>query len=83
MALTIELTPEEEARLRALASEKGTDEQTALRGLLVDPTQPPLQEHGTGKRSLVGFGILAGVGGSVKDFLREKHAELAREEQDW
>ena len=36
MTLTIELTPEEAARLRALAESKGTDESGAVRGLLED-----------------------------------------------
>jgi hypothetical protein len=42
MTLTIELTPEEAARLRALAEARGTDESGAVRGLLGDlPPEKP------------------------------------------
>ena len=42
MTLTIELTPEEAAKLHSLALIKGTDEAEALRGLLVQWSLQPL-----------------------------------------
>ncbi|HLK55271.1 MAG TPA: hypothetical protein VKU00_01825 [Chthonomonadaceae bacterium] len=42
MTLTIELTPEEAAKLHSLAQAKGTDDVGALQGLLAEWTGQPL-----------------------------------------
>jgi hypothetical protein len=73
MTITIELTPEQEQRLRAIALSTGTDEVGAVRKWIesLPQIEPERKPHG--------LGILAGVGGTVGDFLREKHEETARE----
>jgi hypothetical protein len=77
VTLTIDLTPEQEAAIEAEATSRGMalPEFARLRLLEGVPAE------GAGRsRKLSGYGVLAGVGGSVEEFLRAKHAETARED---
>jgi hypothetical protein len=93
MTLTIDLTPEQSARLEQEAKARGVDVPAVLRDLIEQmPNRRPVLEKKTREElspmpkdkpdysRLRGYGKFAGLGPSVDEFLREKHAETAREE---
>lgn len=79
MTLILELPEDLEARLRTAAEERGLNEADAVRFLL-DRTLPPAESP---RQTKSAFGKYAGAGPTVDEFLREKHAETAREEASW
>jgi hypothetical protein len=74
MTLTIDLTPEEEERLRAQAQAHGVDVNTLLRELIAGLETPPKP-----KRTLVGYGKLAHITRTVEDFHRDRQGDRHRE----
>jgi hypothetical protein len=89
MTLTIELTPAQERRLRALAAKKGTGEAETARQMLEDslnlaPEEAPVKRI----EDLVGYGFLAHLRNpseelASEEFARRKQEEIALEERDW
>lgn len=79
MTLTLELPSEIEAALRADAAAHDMD--AAQWALDVIAARYGLQKQQEAQRARVaaGYGKYAGIGGSVDDFLREKHEEVANE----
>lgn len=78
MTLTIELTPEQEARLHREAVIKGLPMSELARLRVIAGAFPAVADPLQQKKSALGK--YAGLGPSVDEFLREKHAETAREE---
>lgn len=78
MTLTLELTPQEEARLHKAAAQEGLDAEEfvlqAIKNLL--PNEP------TGKHILRGYGLFANSPQSVEDFERESREDKAKEEYE-
>lgn len=85
MILTIELTPEEEARLRALAEAKGTNEEETARKMLSESlSHVQIGQAYLGSAStLPGYGKYADRMSSSEEFARRKQEEIALEERDW
>ena len=79
MTLTLDLSEDLETRLRTAAREKGVNEAEAIR-LLLDRALPPAESP---RQTRSALGKYAGFGPSVAEYLREKHAETAREEALW
>ena len=89
MTHRLDLSPELEANLQALAAQRGADaDATALQVLAealeaVLAEEPPLERDEVRRRqreaAARNFGKYAGVGGTVDEFLREKHEETRRE----
>jgi hypothetical protein len=94
MILTIDLTPEQSARLEQEAKARGMNVPAVLRELIEqipnrrslpqktihkEPSERPKDEPDYSH--LKGYGKFAGIGPSVDEFLREKHEETAREER--
>jgi hypothetical protein len=80
MTLILELPEQLESRLRAAARLLGGDEAEAARQAL-ERGLPPIGSRPRRRTSV--FGKYSGVGGSVDDFLRDKHSDTAREEAAW
>ena len=84
MTLTLELTPEQEHRVREEAARKGLDTQTyAIKQILGSdeetvPTQKTPEQLAAIKRLR---GSLAQLPGSVDDFIAEKRKEMEREDR--
>jgi hypothetical protein len=77
MTLTLELTPDEEARLEQAARVQGRPVEALLRAMIAQ-----LPDAEARRRELVASlrGRFADMPTTVDDFLREKHADIAREE---
>ncbi len=76
MTLTIELTPEEEAKLEQAARVQGQPVEVLLRAWIAQ-----LPDAQARRRALVESlrGRFAHIPTTVDDFLRQKHAEIAAE----
>ncbi len=83
MTLTIELSPEQEARLKAEATRNGLPMQEyALRRLLGDPTEAKADKAtAEQRREPTGRGKLAHLKWSSEQFAQEKQQEIAREDR--
>ena len=86
MTVTIDLTPEQSARLEQEAKARGVDVPAVLRDLIEQIPNRRAMPQKTAHpekpaRRLQGYGKFAGIGPSVDEFLREKHEETAREER--
>ena len=80
MTLTLELPEELEKALENEAAERGLSaEQVALQ-MLQPLVKPENVEAEKPRKVLKSYGIAAGSGRSVDDFLRERHEEAEREE---
>ena len=82
MTLTLELPPELEQRLQAEAQAQGQNLQSFALSLLEQktPATNSLHDKSRKRRVLTGYGKFAGIGGTVDEFLEERHAEAEREE---
>lgn len=89
MTHRLDLSPELEAKLQALAAQRGADaDATALQVLAegleaVQAQEAQLEREEVRRRqraaAVEGFGKMAGLGGTVDDLLRERHEEARRE----
>lgn len=84
--MILQIPPELEQRLAAQAQAQGQDTQTFALALLergkLEPTQePPPALSPRQQAARAGYGMFAGDGRTVDDFLRERHEEAEREMQ--
>ncbi len=84
MTLTLDFTPEQEARLRAEAERSGLPiEEYVARRLVGDSSKAPKTDAERLAAIDAAYGALAGLGLSSEEFMRDKHDETEREEQRW
>lgn len=82
MTHQLDLTAELEAKLQALAEQRGQDVSTTTLQVLAEAlsdVEAPAPVAAKAPRVLRGYGKFAGRGGTVDDLLREKHEETRRE----
>ncbi len=84
MTLTLHLTPEQVARLQSEADRRGLALADYVQRRLLGDSSQAAGDDATRLAAIdAALGSLAGSGISSDDFMREKQAEVAREEARW